>query len=106
MTVNRGALLDGFIGHLSGFDFFKTNFLNRQISGTGQAGGAPPTGFKLAGTVANGPITGGNTIMVTGLVANQAAAFHPGDIITVAIASNVFMVNPLTYESLPQTAQF
>src|ERR1017187_6876535 len=23
MTVNRGALMDGFIGHLSGFDFFK-----------------------------------------------------------------------------------
>src|SRR5690348_4096808 len=30
MVVNRGALLDGFIGHLSGFDFFKTNFLRRQ----------------------------------------------------------------------------
>lgn len=106
MTVNRGALLDGFVGHLSGFDFFKTNFLVRQIAGTGQAGGAPPTGYRLAGTVTNGPITGGNTISVTGLVASQPIAFREGDIITVAAASNVFMVNPLTYEPLTQTAQF
>lgn len=106
MTVNRGALLDGFIGHLSGFDFFKTNFLVRQIAGVGEAGGAPPTGYKLAGTVTNGPITGGNTISVTGLVASQPIAFRKGDIITISSASNVFMVNPLTYQPLPQTAQF
>src|SRR4029077_3415997 len=106
MTVNRGALLDGFVGHLSGFDFFKTNFLTRQIAGAGQAGGAPPTGYRLAGTVTNGPITGGNTIIVTGLIINQPFAFREGDIITIDIASNVFMVNPLTYEPLAQTAQF
>lgn len=106
MTVNRGALLDGFVGHLSGFDFFKTNFLVRQVAGVGQAAGAPPTGYKLAGTVTNGPITGGNTISVTGLVASQANAFNEGDIITVAAASDVYMVNPLTYEPLTQTAQF
>jgi len=106
MTVNRGALLDGFIGHLSGFDFFKTNFLTRQIAGVGQAAGAPPTGYRLGGTVTNGPITGGSTISVTGLVASQPFAFREGDIITIAAASNVFMVNPLTYEPLAQTAQF
>jgi len=106
MTVNRGALLDGFVGHLSGFDFFKTNFLIRQVAGVGEAGGSPPTGYKLAGTVTNGPITGGNTIEVTGLVASQADAFNAGDIITIAVASEVFMVNPLTYEPLAQTAQF
>jgi hypothetical protein len=106
MTVNRGALLDGFIGHLSGFDFFKTNFLNRQVSGTGQTGGSPPTGYRLAGTVTNGPISGGNTISVTGLVASQATAFKKGDLLTVAAASNVYMVNPLTYQPLTQTAQF
>lgn len=105
-TVNTGALIDGFIGHLSGFDFFKTNFLTRQIAGVGQAGGSPPAGFSLAGTVTNGPITGGNTISVTGLVASQAAAFNVGDIIEVAPASNVFMVNPLTYQPLSQPAQF
>lgn len=104
-TVNRGALIDGFIGHLSGFDFFKTNFLKRQIAGDGQAGGAPPAGFRLAGTVTNGPITSGNIISVTGLVAN-ALAFTEGDIIEVADASGVFMINPLTYEPLQQRAQF
>lgn len=105
-TVNRGALLDGFIGHLSGFDFFETNFLSRQIAGTGQAGGTPPTGYKLGGTITGGPVIGGSTLSVTGLVASQAIAFEKGDIITVAPAANVFMVNPLTYEPLVQTAQF
>ena len=105
MTVNTGALIDGFIGHLSGFDFFKTNFLQRQIAGLGQAGGSPPAGFSLAGTVTNGPITGGNTIALTGLVASDVV-FNEGDIIEVSDADGVFMVNPLTYEPLQQRAQF
>lgn len=104
-TVNTGALIDGFVGHLSGFDFFKTNFLTRQIAGAGQAGGSPPAGFKLGGTVTNGPIVGGNTIAVTGLVASTLA-FRKGDIIEVDDAAGVFMVNPLTYEALEQRAQF
>lgn len=107
MTVNRGALLDGFIGHLSGFDFFKTNFLIRQVAGAGQAGGTPPTGFKLGGVVTNGPITGGNTISVSGLVASQAVAFRKGDLLTFLPAAGTFMVNPLTYEPITSTpAQF
>jgi hypothetical protein len=107
MTVNRGALLDGFIGHLAGFDFFKTNFLNRQIAGAGQLGGSPPTGFKLAGTVTNGPITGGNTISVTGLgQAPGTLVFKKGDLLTIDVAAGVFMVNPLTYQPLQTTAQF
>lgn len=104
-TVNTGALIDGFVGHLSGFDFFKTNFLTRQIAGAGQAGGSPDAGFKLAGTVTNGPIVGGNTISVTGLVPG-VVAFNIGDIIEVSEDAGVFMVNPLTYEALEQRAQF
>lgn len=108
MTVNRGALLDGFIGHLSGFDFFKTNFLQKQIAGTpGAAGGSPPSGYVAAGTVANGPISGGNTIQLSGLASTLGQVlFNVGDIITLDAAANVFMVNPLTYEPLSQTAQF
>ena len=106
MTVNRGALLDGFVGHLSGFDFFKTNFLQRQIAGvTGATGGTPPTGYSAAGVVTNGPITGGNTIVVSGWTASTGA-LNVGDTITIDAASGVFMVNPLTYEPLAQTAQF
>lgn len=106
-TVNTGALIDGFIGHLSGFDFFKTNFLRRQIAGAGQVGGVFPTGFIGGGTVTNGPITGGNTISVTGLgQAPGTVVFKEGDIIEIADAAGVFMVNPLTYESLSQRAQF
>lgn len=104
-TVNTGALIDGFVGHLSGFDFFKTNFLSRQIAGAGQAGGAPPAGFRLGGIVTNGPINGGSTISVSGVVASSVV-FRKGDIIEIADASNVFMVNPLTYQALSQRAQF
>lgn len=109
MTVNRGALLDGFIGHLSGFDFFKTNFLNRQIAGTpGATGGTPPTGFVAAGTVTNGPVTGGNTLIVAGLSATPGQVlFNIGDLLTLDVASAVYMVNPLTYEPMyNKTAQF
>jgi hypothetical protein len=108
MTVNRGALMDGFIGHLSGFDFFKTNFLCRQIAGAGEAGGSPPSGFKLGGTVTNGPIVGGNTIEVTGVVASELV-FREGDSIEIADAAGVFMVNPLIHDDdcpLQQRAQF
>jgi len=104
-TVNTGALIDGFVGHLSGFDFFKTNFLTRQIAGAGEAGGSPPAGFKLGGIVTNGPIVSGNTIEVSGLVAS-VVAFNIGDIIEIDDAAGVFMVNPLTYEPLEQRAQF
>jgi len=106
-TVNTGALIDGFVGHLSGFDFFKTNFLNYQTAGVGEAGGSPPAGFTLAGTVTNGPINGGNTISVTGLVASQPNAFNVGDIIEVAPTAGVYMINPLTYQPITnQNAQF
>jgi len=104
-TVNEGALMDGFIGHLSGFDFFKTNFLKRQISGAGETGGAPPAGFKLGGIVTNGPISSGNTISVSG-VAAASVVFKEGDIIEVDDDDGVFMINPLTYEALSQRAQF
>lgn len=106
MTVNKGALMDGFIGHLSGMDFFETNFLKRQIAGVGQAGASGVTGFKLAGTITNGPISSGNTFVLTGLVAGQANPFNVGDKIQFAEAADVFMVNPLNYQALSQTAQF
>jgi len=103
--VNSGALMDGFIGRLSGFDFFKTNFLGRQVSGAGEAGGAPPSGFKLGGTVTGGPVSSGSSLSLTGLVASSVV-FREGDIIEVDDAAGVFMVNPLTYDALSQRAQF
>jgi len=108
MTVNRGALLDGFIGHLSGFDFFKTNFLIRQVAGVpGASGGTPPTGFVAAGVISNGPITGGNSLVVTGVSATSGQVlFNIGDNLVLDAAAGVFMVNPLTYQPLNQPAQF
>jgi len=105
MTVNRGALMDGFIGHLSGFDFFKTNFLTRQIAGAGEAGGSPPTGFKLGGIV-SGPVASGSSLSLTGLQASTVV-FKEGDSIEIDEAAGVFMVNPLIQGSkLSQSAQF
>lgn len=103
-TVNRGALLDGFIGHLSGFDFFKTNFLKRQVAGAGDAIPlpVPEAGFKNGG-LTTGLISGGNTITVATTQPDGTVMFNEGDSIEV---ENVFMVNPLTYEALPQRAQF
>lgn len=105
--VNTGALIDGFIGHLSGLDFFKTNFFGRQIAGLGQAGGSPPAGFKLGGEVTGGPVSSGNSISVGNLGQSAGAlVFRKGDSIEVDDAAGVFMVNPLTYEALEQRAQF
>lgn len=103
--VNTGALIDGFVGRLAGYDIFKTNFLTRQISGLGEAGGAPPAGFKLGGTVTNGPIVGGNVIELSGLVPNQIV-FNDGDRIEIDESAGCFMVNPLTYDPLVQRSQF
>lgn len=105
--VNTEALMDGFIGELADLNFFKTNFLNRHIAGEGQAGGAPPTGFKLGGVVTSGPISSGNSIVVGSL--GQAAGttvFKEGDIIEVDDDDGVFMINPLNYQTLTQRAQF
>ena len=104
--VNTGALIDGFIGHLSGLDFFKTNFLGRQIAGAGELGGVPPTGFKLGGLVA-AQVNGGNTITIKDLgQAPGTLVFRDGDSIEIDDAAGVFMVNPLTFEPLQQRAQF
>lgn len=103
--VNEAALIDGFVGHLSGFDIFKTNFLGRQIAGAGEAGGAPPAGFKMAGTITNGPILGGNVFEVTGLIPN-ALSFTKGDRIEISETAGCFHVNPLTREPTEQRSQF
>lgn len=103
MDVNRGALMDGFIGHLSGFDIFKTNFLTRQVTGAGESGGAPPSGFKLCGTV-NGAVSSGSSIVLAGL--DAGAVFTEGDLIQLATSADTWMVNPLTYDSLSTAAQF
>jgi hypothetical protein len=106
-TVNRGALMDGFVAHLSGFDFFKTNFTTFQTAGVGGSGGSPPTGFTNGGTVTNGPISSGNTIVVTGIsTSTGATVFNVGDIIEIANSAGVFAVNPLNYNPLTQRAQF
>lgn len=104
MDVNRGALMDGFIGHLSGFDIFKTNFLTKQVTGAGESGGSPPTGFKLAGTI-TGPVASGNTFALTGLDISSRV-FNDGDLIQLADSADTWMVNPLTYEPLSTAAQF
>lgn len=107
-TVNRGALMDGFVGHLSGFDFFKTNFLRYHVSGMSGTGGTPPTGFINAGTITNGPISGGNSLALTGLsTATGSVLFNVGDLLQLSATAGVFMINPENYEGINNVpAQF
>jgi hypothetical protein len=101
--VNTGALMDGFIGHLSGFDFFVTNFLQVQIAGAGDSGTltTPPTGYVGAGVVTNGPITAGNEISVSGLSTTAGVtAFNAGDLISIAVSGNTYLYNPDTQQTL------
>lgn len=102
-TVNRDALMRGFIDNLVDLKLFETVFLKRHISGAGEAGGSPPAGFKLGGTVV-GPVVGGNVINVTGLIADSIV-FRKGDIIEVDDAAECYMINPLTRNHFGQRAQ-
>ncbi len=102
--INRGALMDGFIGHLSGFDIFKSNFLTRHTAGVGEAGAGAPTGFHLAGVVTANAASG-SSLSANGF-ANNTLVFKRGDLIQVAEADGVFMVNPLIYDALSTPAQF
>lgn len=106
-TVNKGALMDGFLGHLAGMDFFKSNFLRQQIAGVGASGANPPTGYIGGGTITNGTITGGNTLTVTGVTAAAGTAlFNRGDKLYIDASAGVFMINPENYLPLEQPAQF
>jgi hypothetical protein len=106
MTINRGALLDGFVGHLQSFDMFESVFLGRHISGAGGNIVSPPTGFKDGGQVSNGPITGGNTIQVAN-VQNNTLVFRKGDSIELSTDAGVYFVNPENYQAITsRTAQF
>lgn len=99
------ALLEGFIGRLSDFQFFKSVFMGRQIAGTGGVGAAPAAGFLDGGTI-TGPVASGSTLTVTGLNLSQQV-FNEGDRIELDPAAGVYMVNPLTQAAITdQTAQF
>jgi hypothetical protein len=102
--INRGALMDGFIGHLSGFDIFKSNFLTRHTAGVGEVGAGAPTGFHLAGVITANAASG-STLQANGY-ANNTLVFKKGDLLQVAEADGVFMVNPLIYDALSTPAQF
>lgn len=108
--VNTAALMDGFIGHLSGFDFFISNFLQTQIAGAGDSGTLtnPPTGYVGAGIVTNGPITSGNTITVSGVSTTSGVVVaNVGDLLSVAPSGNTFFFNPDTQQTLTNyPAQF
>lgn len=103
--INRGALMDGFIGHVTGFDCFKTNFLTRHIAGVGE-GTAAGTGFHKAGDVAVAAGSGSSLQLKNLGLAAGATVFLKGDLLQVDDADGIFMVNPLTYDSLSTAAQF
>ena len=108
--VNTAALMDNFIGHLSGFDFFVSNFLPVQIAGAGDSGTltTPPTGYVGAGVVTNGPITSGNTITVSGVSATSGVTVaNVGDLLSVAASGQTYVYVADTQQTLTMyNAQF
>lgn len=109
--VNTGALMDGFVGELANFSIFQTNFLGRHTRGAGAAAGSPPTGYVNGGTVTGGPVSSGSSLSLTGLN-TSTTVFTKGDIIEVADAAGVWVVNGLNYQNVQnasganQRAQF
>lgn len=103
--VNEGALMDGFIGHLSSYDIFESNYLFRQVAGDGEAGGAPPSGYRLGGQITGGAVSSGSSLSLTGLD-TSTRAFNEGDIIEIDDADAVYEVNPLNYQPVRNSAGY
>lgn len=88
------------IGHLSYFDIFQSQNINRHVAGAGPLLHAGDT------LTVNGQVNSGNTIVLAGANGGGAAVtdyFLPGDLITI---SGVESVNPLSRAATGQDMQF
>ncbi len=106
----KGALLNNFtpvfnedivrqsaIGHLSYFDIFQSQNIQRHIAG---AGPRLTPGDTL---LVNGAVASGNTIVLSGATINVTDYFVAGDVISI---SGVESVNPVGRASTGQNMQF
>jgi len=85
------------IGHLSYFDIFQSQNINKHVAGAG------PTTYASDTLTISSTVSSGNTIVLSGCTNNITNYFLPGDLITVV---GVHSVNPLSRASTGQNMQF
>ena len=106
----KGALLNNFtpvfnedivrssaIGHLSYFDIFQSQNIQRHVAGAG------PRLYSADTLLVNGAVSSGNTIVMDGATINIANYFVVGDVISI---SGVESVNPVGRAATGQDMQF
>jgi len=79
--INNAAIMEGYLGHAAGFDFFETVFNTTQIAGSGD-GTSAVAGVIPCGQI-NATVSSGNTIVLKGLPANATGVVKKGDVIRV-----------------------
>ena len=89
-NINEGVVNTGFIADIYGIEFFETANLGYHVSGVGDTT-SPSGGFIGLGTVLS-PVSSGNTITVTGLVASTPKVVRAGDIIQLQVTQSVNLV--------------
>jgi hypothetical protein len=96
-VFNEDIVRQSAIGHLSYFDIFQSQNIRKHIAGAG------PTSHSSDTLLTNGAVSSGNTIVMNGATISITNYFLPGDLISIAGASNV---NPLSHQSTGQNVQF
>jgi hypothetical protein len=96
-VFNEDIVRSSAIGHLSYFDIFQSQNIQRHIAGAG------PTLYPGDTLTVNGAVVSGNTIVLAGATASITDYFLPGDLISIA---GVQSVNPVGRASTGQDMQF
>ncbi len=96
-VFNEDIVRQSAIGHLSYFDIFQSQNINRHLAGAG------PLAHSGDTLLVNGAVSSGNTIIMDGATINIANYFLPGDLISIA---GVQSVNPLSRTATGQNMQF
>ena len=92
-TLNTGISLQSKLGHLSTFDMFSEQLIPTHTAYAG----------ALGTPIVNGPVTSGNTIVLSGLTASITGIFKAGDVIEI---DDVYKVDPIAKSDTGRKMQF
>lgn len=98
-NFNEDIVRRSSIGHLSYFDIFQSQNIQRHFAGNG------PTLHPGDSLTVNGAVTSGNTIVLAGATTGVTNYFLPGDLISFS-PTVVQSVNPLNLSATSQGMQF